>query len=69
MKQEVQQGRIKGIDLPGALEPQTIAQYADDTSLTIRRGEPFIRATVETLQLFSGASGLLINENKSSMYY
>jgi hypothetical protein len=69
LKREVQQGRFKGIDLPGAPEPQTIAQYADYTSLTIRGEEPFVRTTVKTLQLFSSASGLLINENKSSAYY
>jgi hypothetical protein len=69
LKREVQQGRIKRIDLPGAPKPQTIAQYADDTSLTIRGEEPFVCAIVETLQLFSGASGLFINENKSSAYY
>jgi hypothetical protein len=66
---EVQRGRIQGINLPGALEPQTIAQYADDTSLTIRGEEQPVRATVRTLQAFSIASDLLINEEKSSAYY
>jgi hypothetical protein len=35
IKKETQQGCIKGIDLPRAIEPQTIAQFADDTSLSI----------------------------------
>jgi hypothetical protein len=69
IKREVHRGRIKGIELPGALEPQTVAQYAGDTSLTIRGEEQPVRATVMTLQSFSQASGLLINEEKSSAYY
>jgi hypothetical protein len=35
LKKEVQLGRIKGIEFPGALEHQTVAQFADDTSLSI----------------------------------
>jgi exonuclease III len=69
IKREVHRGRIKGIELPGALEPQTVAQYADDTSLTICGEEQPVRTTMRTLQSFSQASGLLINEEKSSAYY
>jgi hypothetical protein len=65
IKKKVQQGRIRGIDLLGALESQTIAQFANDTLLTKRKEEPYVRATVHTLNQFSQASGLIINETKS----
>jgi hypothetical protein len=71
IQQGVQQvrGRICGINLLGATEQQTIAQYADDTSLSIRGEEASVKATMDTLQNFSGASGLVINEYKSLAYY
>jgi hypothetical protein len=69
IKREVGRGRIKGINLPGAPETQIIAQFADDTSLFIRGEEGPMRATAETLQQFSLASGLVINDSKSFAYY
>jgi hypothetical protein len=62
IKREVGQGRICGIQLPRATESQTIAQFADDTSLSIRGEVNSVAATVETLNRFSFASGLVINE-------
>jgi hypothetical protein len=38
IKHEVGRGRIKGIDLLGALEVQTITRFVDDALLTIRGG-------------------------------
>jgi hypothetical protein len=69
IQQGVRQGRIRGIELPGAFEPQTIAQYADDTSLSIRGEEVHVQAAADTLQHFSRASGLIINESKSAAYF
>jgi hypothetical protein len=69
IKREVRLGRIRGIELPGAFEPQTIAQYADDTSLSIRGEEVHVQAAADTLQHFSRASGLIINESKSAAYF
>jgi hypothetical protein len=69
IKKEVQQGRIRGINLPGAQEDQIIAQFADDTFLTIRGEETYVQATVLTLQQFSLALGLVINESKSTAYF
>jgi hypothetical protein len=66
IKREVHRGRICGINLPGVAEQQTIAQYADDTSLSIRGEEAPVHATMDTLHKFSYASGLIINEHKSS---
>jgi hypothetical protein len=68
-RREVQQGCIKGIELPGASEHQTVAQFADDTSLSIRGEEVYVLATVETLNRFCSTSGLLINESKSTAYF
>jgi hypothetical protein len=49
IKREAQVGRIRGIELLGALEPQIIAQFADDTSLSIAREEAPVLAIHDTL--------------------
>jgi hypothetical protein len=69
IKAEVEVGRIRGITLPGALEQQTIAQYADDSSLTLRGEENIVSNAVLTLDSFSIASGLHLNWEKSSAYW
>lgn len=61
LKCEVSRGRIRGIDLPNSPDQQVIAQYADDTSMTIRTEENFVCNTVSFLHTFSSASGLVIN--------
>jgi hypothetical protein len=53
IKSEIQQGRIQGIQLPSSTEQQTILQYADDTSLTLRGEEQVVKQTVATLSTFS----------------
>jgi hypothetical protein len=45
----MRQGRIRGIDLPSIPELQIIAQYANDTLLTIRGEESSVLTTVATL--------------------
>jgi hypothetical protein len=65
----VQQGKIQGIHLLGASEPQTVAQFADDTSLTICGDEAPVSAIVTTLQRFKSALGLMINDIKSTAYH
>ena len=69
IKREVCMGQIQGIRLLGALEAQTITQFADNTSLSIRGEEALVCAIVHTLQSLSHASGLVINEAKSLAYY
>jgi hypothetical protein len=69
IKREVSKGQIQGINLPGASEPQKIAQFANDMLLSVKGEEGPVQATVDTLQQFSLASGLVINESKSSAYY
>jgi hypothetical protein len=68
IKREAQRGCISGIDLPGAEEQQIIAQFANDTSLSIRGEEASVLATRDILQRYYDASGL-INKGKSSAYY
>jgi hypothetical protein len=68
IKREASRGTIRGIDLAGVPEAQLIAQYADDTSLSIRGAECYVQATADLLRHFSIASGLVINEAKSSAY-
>lgn len=62
-------GQIQGIDLSRGKEPQTIAQFVDDTLLSIVGEEAFIQAMVNTLQQFCLASGLVIYEGKSTTYF
>ena len=69
VKRETQQGRIKGIVLPKVEEPQTIAQFVDDTSLFIVAKEAPVKAIHEILQKFCSVSVLYINKGKSSAYY
>jgi hypothetical protein len=69
IKCEACQGRIQGIEIPGAHEPQIMAQFADDTSLFVTAEELPVHATRDTLQSFCTASGLLINEKKNSAYF
>jgi hypothetical protein len=63
------QGRIQGIKLPGAATEQTILQYANDTSLTLRGEEQVLLHTVTTLCTFNSGSGLMLNWKKSGAYF
>jgi hypothetical protein len=69
IKAEERVGRIRGISLLGSQEHQTIAQYADDSSLTLRGEEYVVTNTVTTLNTFSVATGLQLNWDKSSAYW
>jgi hypothetical protein len=51
------------------VEQQVIAQFADDTSLSIRAEQQSVVSTISTLSLFSQAFGLIINEEKSAAYW
>jgi hypothetical protein len=64
IKREVSVGRIRGIRLPGSEEQQILSPYADDSSLTVAGEEDSVVQTVDTLDLFSRASGLWINQDK-----
>ena len=69
LKEKLVRGRIRGIDLPNSSLPQLLAQYADDTSLTIRAEEHYVIHTVHSLLTFSEASRLVINWAKSAAYW
>jgi hypothetical protein len=69
IKAEVENGRIRGIILPGTLEQQTTSQYADDSSLTLRRKKQIVSNAALTLNLFSVAFGLHLNWEKSNTYW
>ena len=45
-----------------------IVQFIDDTSLSIRMEQQSVVSTISTLSLFSQASRLIINEEKSAAY-
>ena len=69
IKREAQRGQIKGIELPGTMEPQIIAQFANDTSLSLVAKESTMNAIRDTLTKFFSTLGLLINEGKSAAHY
>jgi hypothetical protein len=69
VKDEERAGHIRAITLPGSFVPQTILQYADDSSLTLRGEEQIVIRMVSTLDTFSAASGLLLNWTKSCAYW
>jgi hypothetical protein len=62
---EVETGRLKGIELPFRNRQQIIAQYAVDTSFTLKGEEEPVRNLIYMLEMFCAASGLLLNWNKS----
>jgi hypothetical protein len=51
IKRETQVGRIKGINLSSAFEPQVIAQFADNTSLSLAAKEEVVLATRDTQKI------------------
>lgn len=69
LKKEVNIGRIRGVDIPNSQCQQVIAQYADDTSMTIRGEEVYVHNVVAFLHTFSDASGLVINWTRSAIYW
>jgi hypothetical protein len=68
IKEGIDEGRIKGITLPVEGRQQVLAQYADDTSLTLLREEQPTWEAVYTLQTFCSGSGLILNWNKLGGY-
>jgi hypothetical protein len=69
VKSEVASGLIRGITLPDGTRQQVIAQYADDTSLTLRGEEEPVRMAIFTLEVLCASSGLTINWSKSCGYW
>jgi hypothetical protein len=59
---------IKGIKLHGGTRQHVIAQYVDDTSLTLLEEES-LRCLIYILETFHFSSGLVLNWNKSSGYW
>jgi hypothetical protein len=60
---------VQDIRLPGGLKQQVIAQYVDDTSLTLRREEGLVRRAIYTLDTLCVGSGLIVNWVKSCGYW
>jgi hypothetical protein len=69
LKKEVAARTVKGIQLPMAGRQQVIAQYADDTSLTLLGEEIPIQGAINTLEIFCLGSGLVLNWAKSCGYW
>ena len=65
----VSDGRLKGITLPGGKKQQSISQYADNSSFMVRGEKQYVDKLVRLLKLFSEASGMEINWEKSSVYW
>ena len=65
----VEEKRIKGITLLGGKKQQSISQYADDSSFMVRGEKRYVDELVRLLKVFSEASGIEINWEKSSAYW
>lgn len=61
-------GKIHGISLPDSDLQQLVAQYVDDTGLSVIGRESDLRNTISLLDRFGGATGLILNWTKSIAY-
>lgn len=68
-KKAVSKGRLKGVVLPGGKKQRYISQYADDSSFMIKGEKNDVDELVRLLKMFSEASGMEINWEKSSTYW
>lgn len=69
VKTEVVGEVIKGIKLPVEDKQQVMAQYANDTSMTLLDEEGSVKAMISTIDRFCTGSGLLFNWDKSLGYW
>lgn len=69
VKEGVAKGVIKGIQLPGEDHQQVMAQFADDTSMSLLDEESSVMAMIATLEEFCAGLGLVLNWEKSSGYW
>jgi hypothetical protein len=69
IKLEVASGTIKGTKLPVDNMQQVVAQYADDTSLTLLGEEESVRRAIYILEVFYASSGMVLNWIKSCAYW
>ena len=68
-KKAIGEGRIRGVVLPGGKKQQCISQYADDSSFMVKGDKRDVDELVRLLKMFSEASGMEINWEKSSAYW
>ena len=69
IKKAVSEGRLRGITLLGGNNQQSISQYAGDSFFIIRGDKRYVDELVRLLlKVFSKASGLEINWDKSCAY-
>lgn len=64
----VDEGKLKGVVLPGGKKQQYISQYADDSSFMVKDEKKDVDELVRLLKMFSEASGMEINWEKLSVY-
>ena len=69
IKKAITKGRLRGIILPGGKKQQSISQYVDDSSFMVRGEKMYVDELVRILKVFSAASGMEINWEKSSAYW
>ena len=69
IKRAVEEGRLKGVFLPGGKKQQCISQYADDSSFMVRGTKEDVDKLVRILETFSQTSGMEINWEKSCAYW
>ena len=54
--------------LPGGKRQQSISQYVDNSSFMVRGEQRYVDEMVRILKVFSEASGMEINWEKSNAY-
>ena len=69
IKKAVTEGRLRGITLLGENKQQNISQYADDSLFIVRGDNKYVDELVIILKVFSDASWMEINWNKSCAYW
>ena len=69
IKKTVAAWRLRGMLLLGENKQQNISQYADGSSFIVRGDKRYVDELVCLLKVFSEASGMEINWEKSCAYW
>lgn len=69
IKQKIQTGRLRGLNLHRGSDTQSHQQFVDDTMLMAHPAVQEARELKNTLTLFAEASGMAANPGKSSIYF
>ena len=69
IKTQYENGELRGIKIHEGMDAQTHQQFVDDTMLIRNPSVQEVRSFKKFLTLFSRASGLAVNPNKSQIFF